>query len=200
VTPEILTKLVIASHVAILISAFTVLVKFSSLSSNFMNWRSDIEETLRNIKRKLAVDLGEKLKPIIENTDTIATSILGPDGNYCETAVSPVEGENYRNTLFDFINDKAHEMARYRSLLLAHMAYSFWARYLSYTIVVLIVVEAVISALIGYYGILNGKNISDILIKISFLVSGIGIIICFLGLVFLLINHNRGIRNRGCND
>ena len=61
-------------------------------------------------------------------------------------------------------------------------------------------VEVVTLALIGYFGILNGENISDLLIIVSFLIPAIGIIICFLGLIFLLINHNKGIKNRGCND
>ena len=199
-THETLIKLVCGSHLAILGSAFVVLIKFSSFSSSFMNWRNDVEETLRNAKRSLAIKLGEKLKPILENARTITTNILDSDGSYCETEVSPTEGESYHNILFEFINDNAHELARYRSLLLAHRAYSFWARYLSCTILILMAVEVVMLALIGYFGILNGKNISDILIKLSFWASGTGAIICFLGLIFLLINHSKGIKNRGCND
>lgn len=199
-THETLIELVCGSHVAILGSAFLVLIKFSSFSSSFMNWRNDVEETLKNAKRTLAISLGEKLKPILENARTITTSILDSDGSYCETEVSPTEGESYLNTLFDFINDNAHEMARYRSLLLAHRACSFWASYLSCTIIILMAVEVITLALIGYFGILNGKNISDLLIMVSFSTSGTGIIICFLGLIFLLINHNKGIKNRGCND
>ena len=199
-TDETLIKLVFAGHAAILGSAFLVLIKFSSFSSSFMDWRKDVEETLKNAKRTLAINLGEKLKPILENVGTITTSILDSTGSYCETEVSPTEGESYLNTLFDFINDNAHEMARYRSLLLAHGAYSFWASYLSCTIVILMAVELVMLALIGYFGILNGKDISDLLIELSFVMSGISIIICFLGLIFLLINHNKGVKNRGCND
>ena len=199
-THETLIKLVCAIHVVILGSAFTVLIKFSSFSNSFMNWRNDVEETLKNVKRILAVNLGEKLKPILKNVGTTTTNILGLDGSFCENEVSPTEGENYHNALFDFINDKAHEMARYRSLWLAHRHYSFWAIYLSWTILILMAVEIIIIALIGYFGIINGQSISDILIKISFTVSGLGIIICFLGLIFLLINHNKRINNRGCND
>ncbi len=165
-----------------------------------MNWRNDVEEILKNVKRSLAVKLGEKLKPILENAGTTTMDILDANGSYCEKAVSPIEGENYHNALFDFINNNAHEMARYRSLLLAHRAYSFWARYLSCTIVILMAVEAVMLALISYYGIFNGKTISDILIMLSFWASGTGAIVCFLGLIFVLRNHNEGIKDRGCND
>ena len=199
-THDTLIKLVLGSHTAILGSAFLVLIKFGSFSSSFMDWRNDVEETLKNAKRTLAINLGEKLKPILENVGTITTSILDSDGSYCETGVSPTEGESYLNTLFDFINDNAHEMARYRSLLLAYGGHSFWARYLTCTIVILMVVEVVTLALIGYFGILNGDHISDLLIMLSFLISTTGIITCFLGLIFLLINHNKGIKNRGCND
>lgn len=199
-THETLIKLVCGTHATILVSAFTVLIKFSSFSSSFMNWRNDVEETLKNIKRTLAVNLGEKLKPILKNAGTTATNILGSDGSYCETAVSPTEGESYHNALFEFINDKAHEMASYRILWLAHRDYSFWASYLSCTIVILMAVEIITLALIGYFGILNGQIISNFLIITSFTISGIGFIICFLGLIFLLINHNKGIKNRGCND
>ena len=198
-THETLINLVCVAHAAIFGSAFTGLIKFSSFSSGFRNWRNDIEGILKNAKRTLAVNLGRKLKPIIDNATT-TTNILDSDGSYCETPVSPTEGEIYHNTLFDFINDNAHEMARYRSLWLAHGAYSFWARYLSYTTIILMVVEIITLALIGYFGILKEQNISDTLITISFTISGIGIIICFLGLYFLLINHNNGINDRGCND
>lgn len=199
-THETLIQLVCGAHVAILGSAFTVLIVFSSLSSGFRSWRNDVEESLKNAKRTLAVNLGEKLKPIIENATTTTTDILGLDGSYCETPVSPTEGESYHNALFNFINDKAHEMARYRSLWLAHRGYSFWGNYLSVTIVILMVVEILSLASISYYGILKEQIISDTLIMISFTISGIGIIICFLGLIFLLINHSKGINGRGCND
>ena len=135
-THETLIKLVCGAHVAILGSAFTILIKFSSFPSGFRNWRNDIEEILKNAKRTLAVNLGEKLKPVIGNAGTTTTGILDADGDYCENEVSPTEGENYHNALFDFINDKAHEMARYRSLLLAHKSYSFWAIYLCFTTLV----------------------------------------------------------------
>ncbi len=199
-THETLIQIVCGAHVAILGSASTALFMWSSLSNGFRNWRNDVEESLRNSKRNLAVNLGEKLKPILENAATTTTNILSSDGSYCETPVSPTEGESYHNAIFNFINDKAHEMARYRSLWLAHKAYSFWGNYLSFTIVPLMVVEILILALIGYRGILKEQIISDTLILISFTISGIGIVICFFGIIFLLINHSKGINNRGCND
>ncbi|MBW8000688.1 MAG: hypothetical protein FVQ80_01530 [Planctomycetes bacterium] len=199
-THETLIQLVLGSHAAILGSAFLGFIRFSSFSSSFRDWRNDIEETLKSVKRTLAINLGEKLKPILENAGTTTINILDSGGNYCEAEISPTAGESYRNTLFDFINDKAHEMARYRSLLLAHEAYSFWASYLSCTIIILMVVEFLTLAIIGYFGILNGENISDLLIILSFSISGIGVIVCFFGLIFLLINHNKGLKNRGCHD
>lgn len=198
-THDTLIKLICAAHVAIFVSAFTILINFSSFSSGFRSWRGDIEEILKNSKRTLAVNLGEKLKAILENAAGTTTSIILYD-DYCETPVSPTEGENYHNTLFDFINDKAHEMAHYRSLLLIHKAYSFWVIYLSCTTLILMVVELLLVALIGYYGILKGETISNLRIVISFIISGIGIVFSFVGLVFLFINHNKGINGRGCND
>lgn len=199
-TDETLIKLVCGIHIAICVSAFAVLVKFSSFSSGFRSWQNDIEGILKNVKRTLAINLGEKLKSILENAGTSPMNIIVTDETYCEKAVSPTEGENYRNVLFDFINDKAHDMARYRSLWLARKSHSFWAIYLSWTISILIAVEMVIVALIGYYGVLNGKSISDLRISVSFIISCIGIVICFWGLILLLINHNKGINIRGCND
>lgn len=199
-THETLIQLVCGAHAATFVSAFTVLVKFSSFSSGFRNWRNDVEEILKNSKRTLAVNLGEKLKPILEKAASATTNILVLDDSYCETPVSPTEGESYRNTLFNFINDKAHEMARYRSLWLAHKAYSFWASYLSYTIAFLMLVEILTLALIGYYGILKEQIISDTQIIVSFTISAILIAICVVGVIPLLINHNNGIKDRGCND
>lgn len=199
-TYEAFIKLVCVIHLAILASAFTVFIKFSSLSSGFRSWRNDVEETLKNVKRSLAINLGEKLKPILANAGTTTTAILDASGSFGEKAVSPTEGEDYRNALFEFINDKAQEMAQYRSLLLSHKAYSFWAIYLSCTLLILMPVELVMVGLIGYFGVLKGQNISDIRITISFAIAGVGVVICFLGVIFLLINHNKGLNARGCHD
>lgn len=199
-TQETLVNLVFGGHVAILIAAFVVFLNFSTYSNRFRNWQKDVEETLRNLKRNLADSLSEILKPIFESSGANTKSILDSSGNFCETKVEPTEGESYLNAISNFVDDSTHEMVRYRLLFLTHRAYSFWATYLSWTILILEVLEIGILAGIGYFGILKGNNISDLLIKVSFSISATGIIICFLGLIFLLINHNKGIKNRGCND
>lgn len=199
-TYETSINLVCAAHIAIIVCAFTFLINFSSFSSGFKSWRSDIEETLKSSKRTLAVNLGEKLRPIVENADKTSFDILDATGNLCEKKVSLTDGESYHNALFAFINSDAHEMVRYRTLLLAHKSYSFWAKYLSVTLIILMTVELLIVVAIGYHRILKELIISDTKIIISFTPSVIGIIICLSGVVFLFINHNKGITSRGCND
>lgn len=199
-THETLVKLVFGAHGTILAAAAYAFLNFSTYSNKFRNWQNDVEEALKNLKRTLPVSLSKILKPILERSGTTTKNILDSYGNYCETEVEPTEGEGYLNALSNFVDDNANEMARYRSLLLTYRAYSFWATYLTWTILILGVLETTILALIGYFGILKGDNISDLLITVSFSISATGIIICFLELIFLLINHNKGIKNRGCND
>jgi hypothetical protein len=200
VTHETLINIVLGAHFAILSAAFAVWLYFSIFSNNYRNWRNDIEDALRKLKRDIAVSLSEKLKPILKNAGAATNNILDSNGNYLEKVVDPTEGESYLNALFGFINDKTHEMARYRSLFLTHNACSFWAAYLTWSVLILMVLEIIILTIIGYYEKLDGNNISDLQIKVSFSISGIVILFCFLGLVFLIINHNKGIKNRGCND
>jgi hypothetical protein len=199
-TPETLIKFVFGAHSTILASAVYAFLNFSTYSNKFRNWQNDIGEALDNLKRTLPTSLSKVLNPIIQRSGTTTKNILDSSGNYCEVDVDPTDGEGYLNALSNFINENANEMARYRTLLLTYRAYSFWATYLSWTIMILGALEITLLALIGYFGILKGKNISDLLITVSFSISAIGIIICFFGLLFLLINYNKGIKNRGCND
>jgi len=198
-THEQLVNVAIGGHFAVLGLAVFAFFKCGFRSIDFRTWFDDTGRILNNIGRRVSVELWEKLKPVFDSADSaVSSEILDPDGRYFERAVDPKRNEGYQNALFDalldFVENNADEMVHYRSLLSTRSAWHFWTSYLSWSILVLMILEAAILGLVGGVDKLGGYCLPDSVIHWSILPTVVGALSCFLALPFSLLHYGRGMK------
>jgi len=193
-----LITVAIAAHFGVLTLAVLGFFKYGFRSSEFRTWFEDIDKALKNMRIRIAVALGEKLKPIFDKAGRVVLSeILDAYGEYSEKDVDLRGSEDYRNALFDFVEHNAEEMVDYRSLLLTHSRWQFWTKYLSWSILILMVLESLILVIVGGIDKLGGHSLPDWLVGWSILPTALLVASCFCGLCFSLFYQNRGEKNLG---
>ena len=198
-THEVLVNVASAGHIGVLTLAVFAFLKYGFRSGDFRTWSEDTGKILNNIRGRIAVDLWEKLKPVFDKADSaVSSEILDADGRYFERAVDPKRNEAYQNALsdalLDFVENNTDEMVHYRSLLSTRSAWYFWTSYLSWSILVLMILEAAIVGLIGGVDKLGGYCLPDSVIHWSILPTVVGVLSCFLALPFSLLHYGRGMK------
>ena len=198
-THEQLVNVAIGGHFAVLGLAVFAFFKYGFRSGDFRTWFDDTAKTLNNIGKRILLELWEKLKPVFDKADsTVSSEILDAGGRYHERAVDPKRNQAYQNALFDalvdFIENNSNEMVYYRCLLSTRSAWRFWSNYLSWSILVLMILEAAIIGLIGCVDKLGGYCLPDFLIYWSILPTVVSTLSCFLALPFLLFHYGRGMK------
>lgn len=194
-----LINIAIGAHSAVLTLSVLAFFKYGFRSSEFRTWFEDTAKTLNNIGKRTSLELWEKLKPVFDKADsTVSSEILDADGRYLERAVDPKRNEAYQNALFDalvdFVENNSNKMAYHRWLLSTRSAWRFWTNYLSWSILVLIILEAAIIGLIGCVDKLGGYCLPDLLIQWSILPTVVSVLSCFLALPFSLFHYGRGMK------
>jgi hypothetical protein len=197
-THEVLVNGATAGHVCVLTLAVFAFLKYGFRSGDFRTWFDDTDKTLQNMRRRISAGLDELLKPIFGGAGRVVRSnILDGDGKYYEEAVDPMASEDYHNALFDFVENEADVLPDYRSLLLTRSAWQFWTRYLSWSILILMISEAASIGLIGGVDKLGGYSLPNLFIHGSILPTVFIVLSCFCGLCFSLFYHNRGTKYVG---
>lgn len=153
-------------------------------------------DTIQRIKERIFVELSMTLKPLFSQPPDEAIKVLGilrPDGEAWkeEGAVNPQETEDYKNALHSLINNYTKAMADFRTLNTIVARCKFWAAYLSWSILIILIIQGV--ALI-YCGIIDKAfNLSSKDYPVySFIIFTVCLLInSFFSLPFLLFYHGR---------
>ena len=198
-THEQLVNVAIGGHITVLSVGVIAFFKWGFRSGDFRVWFEDTDKILNNIRRRIAIGLWEKLKPVFDSADSaVSSEILDADGRYFETPVDPKRNEGYQNALFDslldFIENNADQMVHYRVLLSTRRAWCSWTRYLSWSILILVIFEVGGLSLIGGVDKLLGRYLPDWIIYCSFLPTALGGLSCFCALPFSLYYHTKGTK------
>ena len=78
-----LVTVAIAAHFGVLTLAVLGFFKYGFRSREFRTWSEDIDKALKNMRIRIAVALGEKLKPIFDKAGRVVLSeILDAYGEY----------------------------------------------------------------------------------------------------------------------
>jgi hypothetical protein len=190
--PEVVA-ISVGAHFGVLTLAALSFFKYGFRSGEFRTWLEDTDKTLKNMRRKISVGLGEKLNSVFDAANRVVSEILGANGEYSDKTVDPRGSEDYRNALFDFVENNVEEMADYRSLMLVRARWWFWTRYLSWSILALMVIEVIFVGTIGLDK-LGCCTLPDRCVYWSFIATGFGVANCFCGLVLSLFHHNGGTK------
>lgn len=131
-------------HGAILGFAGSAFYKYSDRTEAFGSSFSGTESAARELRRKLASELEEELRPVFESPGSVPSPILGAtgrpvnEGTYVESAVNPLGSEKYIEAVRAFVDENSRAIADYRSLTLGLARWCAWSSDLSQTLLILI--------------------------------------------------------------
>ena len=130
-----------------LAAAVTGYYKYSDRSDHFEKSLHGITDTIGSLKRKIAVGLADRLRPVFENSQSVTSILLDTSGKqFSETFVNPVGSETYRDTLFSFVQSESEAIADYRRIVESRDGWLFWARVMCWTFLGTFISEALIFA------------------------------------------------------
>lgn len=192
-----LTRVLLGSHVAVLLVAITAYYKYGDRTEVLKNSLQGTDNVLEHMRRRISVGLAEKLRPVFSaDPKAVITSILDQSGNpYSEIVISPVGGEEYRDALFDYVENAPEVLVDYRSLILARNAWCKWVKSLSWSILFLLFWQALI-VLLGFLESIDQISLSDTAIKHSTYVTALLGAICLIVLMPIIHNHDTIIEYR----
>jgi hypothetical protein len=194
--PE-LTKVLLGAHAAVLLVAMTAYYKYGDRTETFKNSFQGTEDVIEHMRRKIAIGLAEKLKPVFSaDPKSVITSILDQTCTpYSEIIISPAGGEEYKDALFDYVENAPEVLIDYRSLILARNALCKWAKRLSSSILFLVIWQAIM-VLICFLESIEQVVLPDIAIKFSTYATAFFGATCLFGLIPILYSHNAIIEYR----
>lgn len=176
--------------------AIVIFFKCADRTAIFERSFSFSTDIIQRIKERIFVELTTTLKPLFRQPQDKAInvlSILRPDGEAWkeEPAVDPQGTEDYKSALHSLINNYTKAMADYRSLIKIVSRCKFWAGYLGWSILIVIIMQGVG---LGYCVIIDkalslcSKNLPVYIIIVFSIVSFAN---ALLSLPFLLYYHGR---------
>lgn len=192
-THENLLYLVAGVHGTIIVSCLVAVFQCGSYSSRFKTWLDDVDKELESLRRGIAFELAEKLKPVFEKAGSVVSEILNSEGEYIEKEARPAGSEEYRNAISDYVEKSTGKIVCWRSLHIIRQTNLFWAKYLSCGVTIAFIIEILL--LVIMFTVEKGCNYSipDKLIWGTFIIALLLVMNALLGWVFSLVYHNKGI-------
>jgi hypothetical protein len=146
VTHEALVNAAAATHAAILVAAMAAYYKFGDRTDVLAKSLQGTEESIRDLRRRIAGDLAETLRTDLTPSSTIATLIVEPSTqSYVERPTDVFAGERYRDSVRRFVEDSTSSLIDCRSLVSMRDTWLRWARRLSWVILGWVVYEAIVA-------------------------------------------------------
>lgn len=141
---EDLINIALSVHVAVLFGALAAWYKYGDRSDVLAKSLEGTETVLSRLRMMISDELLQAIKTVLSTVPTNPQAILGPDGKnpiYSEKVSNFLESEAFRQAIRDFVDLKADMISDYRVLMRARTTWCFWARILSWSILVLIVLQ-----------------------------------------------------------
>lgn len=142
-----LTTDLLTIHGAALTAAMTGYIWYSDRSERFEKSFRGLTDTLDSLRRQVTESLAEHLRPVFDNPGSVASVIVDPSGNhFAQSPINPVESEAYREAIMSFVHGKPSSLIDLKSLIQIRDKWLFWARTMSWTILLTLVAEVVLTA------------------------------------------------------
>jgi hypothetical protein len=140
-------------HGAVLAAAMTGYYWYSDRSERFEKSLKGFTDTLHELVRQVAVSLAEHLRPVFENAGSVKSFILDSNGNnFQQNPINPVGSEAYREAIMSFAQSHANSIVDLKCLIQMRDKWLFWARVMSWTILLTLAAEGAIAAWILIIG------------------------------------------------
>jgi hypothetical protein len=188
---------VLAIHAAVFVVAIAAFYKYGDRTDIFNKSLQETTKTAERIRRKITEALAELLEPVFENPGTVPTPILSPDGEtYIEKAINPVRSELFRETLQSFVEEKSEAIADLRSLLAAKGCWCFWAKFLSWSLFVLVVWQITATGGTALLETVLRLQLPDLILYVSLVPTVLLVITSLSPFPFMLKHHDVIMKSR----
>jgi len=163
-THKELVDIAVSVHVGVLLGALAAWYKYGDRSEVLSKSLQGTEATLSRLRIIISDELMTGIKGTLSTMPANPELILGPDGKnpvYSERVTNFLESERFREAVRDFVDRRADCVSDYRALTRARTNWCFWARVLSWSILLLIVVQLLSLCVHGFVDKILGKTLPD---------------------------------------
>lgn len=194
-THTALIGLALKINAPVLFIAIVSFFKCADRTAMFERSFSFSTDIIQRIKERIFVELTTTLKPLFLQPQDEAINVmddLRPDGEaWKEGAIDPQGTEDYKNALHRLINDYTKSMSDFRSLKTIVDRCRFWAGYLAWSILFVLIMQGVGLCYCGIIDKAFSLCSKDLPVYIIIIFSVVSFFNALIPLPFLLHYHGR---------
>jgi len=181
-------------HGAVLLGSLAAFYKYGDRTDILAKSLAGIDSVLSKLRMLISDELLTTIKKGLSTVPTNPQPLLGPDGKsfvYTEKAVNFLESDSFRQVVRDFIDRRAERISDYQALMRARSKWCLWARVLSWSILLSIILQIVFLVTHGFVDYLLGHSLSNWTIHATLAISGFIVLLVFsLPFPILLRTHD----------
>ena len=185
-----LVNLALSIHGSVLLATIVAYFKYGERTELMERGLRGTDSVFAEMRRRIATELVDALDAYFQSGQTAPTITDEPDPAYLEPPTNPVRSEGFRESVREFVEGHSIVMADYRRLLNARAAWCTCARFLSWTLLVLLLVESIIVGALGLIDKLAGQPLPNWSIQWSWLPVSILVACAMLSLPLMLYRHD----------
>lgn len=187
-----LVNLALGVHGSVFVGSLLAFYKYGDRTETTEKSLRGTTGLLEDIRNKIELSLTEHLRIVFERAESTPTVTLDNNSStYIETLTNPTGSEAFREEIADFLADEVTTVADYVEVRKFKCNYCLWSRRLSWSIVFLIIWQALCCGSFLIIDIFGGYTLPDW----SFLVLSSPTILLFvlaiIAIVFLMLEHDR---------
>lgn len=151
-THQELVNIALYIHGAVLAASLGAWYKYGDRTDIFSKSLEGTESTLFKLRMMIANDLLTTIEKVKKDPLTVKPNLLGPNGQniYWEKEANFIESEGFRQAIRDFLDLKIDMISNYRVLMRARSNWCYWARILSWSILIIIILQMLSLAMHGF--------------------------------------------------
>jgi hypothetical protein len=193
-TSGALVTFTLSLHTSLLVAGLTAYYKYGDRTDVFEKSLKGTETALAQLRRRIAYQLGLRLKPVFDNPESVVNvGLVDSFGNPMEVAVSPAGSESYNDALFDFVDSHVEELLDWRALMVLRRRWCAWARFLSWAILAFVLMEGGIASVLTFQAEYKAAPLPMWLLDDSFIASVLFIFVLIFVPVGMLLHFHDSI-------
>lgn len=191
-TYDDLLLVAVGSHAAVFVGALAAYYKFGDRTDVTSKSLQGTDNVLRDMRRAIAAELADWLRPALEESITVSTLIVDPSSaSYIERPSRSLDSERFREAVKDFVEVDSGRLADCRTLLTLRKTWCSAAAALSWLLLCLLIWQGAVSAALAFLGRTEVIHFPAGLILWSpgpTVLLAVGVAVC---LVVMQVSHDR---------
>ena len=185
-----LVNLALSIHGSVLLATIVAFFKYGERTELIDRGLRGTNGVFAEMRRRIVTELADVLASFFQSRQTTPTITDDQEPAYLEQLTNPVRSEGFRECVREYIEGNSVLIADYRSLLYARDHWCSWARFLSWTLLLLLLVELTIVGVLGLMDKLAGRTLPEWCIKWSWLPVSALVFCVALSLPIMLYKHD----------